>query len=172
MWRATYLFISVHTIILFIQEELWAAVEAEVLDATWEIDITGEDAEAFHSAYIAKVNNHAVWQWFHILAPSRVPIGLFVAVNHIIGNSLTKCLGIGVDNIPLILVYYVAALVYEFNLADARVLAIIGSLHVDAQMTQCLYAIEGKLLPTGLVLDCTFEDAVILIKNRNTVVVT
>ena len=33
-------------ILLFVQEELWAAVEAEVLDATGEVDIAGEDAEA------------------------------------------------------------------------------------------------------------------------------
>ena len=33
-------------ILLFVQEELWAAVEAELLDATGEVDIAGEDAEA------------------------------------------------------------------------------------------------------------------------------
>ena len=32
-------------ILLFIQEELWAAVEAEVLDATREVDIACENAE-------------------------------------------------------------------------------------------------------------------------------
>ena len=159
-------------VLLLVQEELWTAVEAEVLDATGEIDIACKNAESLHCAYVTKVNNHTMWQWLHILAPCRVPVGRLVAVNHIIGNTLSKSLGIGVHDIPLVLVYDVAALIYEFNLADARVLAIIGSLHVDAQMTQCLYAIEGKLLPTGLVLDCTLEDAVILIKNRNTVVVT
>ena len=34
-------------ILLFVQEELWAAVEAEVLYAAGEVDIAGEDAEAF-----------------------------------------------------------------------------------------------------------------------------
>ena len=33
-------------ILLLIQEELWTAVEAEVLDAAGEVDIAGEDAEA------------------------------------------------------------------------------------------------------------------------------
>ena len=60
---------------LLIQEELWAAVEAEVLDAAGEVDIAGKYAEALNGAYVAKVDNHAVRQWFHILAPSRVPIG-------------------------------------------------------------------------------------------------
>ena len=32
-------------ILLFIQEELWAAVEAELLDAAGEVYIAGEDAE-------------------------------------------------------------------------------------------------------------------------------
>ena len=159
-------------ILLFIQEELRTTVEAEVLDATGEVDIACEDSEALHSAYIAKVDDNLVRQRLHILAPCRVPVGRLVAVNHIIGNTLTDSLCVGVHDIPLVLVYDVATLVNEFNLADARVLAIIGSLHVNAKVAQCLYAIEGKLLPTGLVLDCTLEDAVILIKNRNTVVVT
>ena len=33
-------------ILLFVQEELWTAVEAEVLDAAGEVDIAGEDAES------------------------------------------------------------------------------------------------------------------------------
>ena len=33
-------------ILLLIKKELWAAVEAEVLDAVGEVDIAGEDAEA------------------------------------------------------------------------------------------------------------------------------
>ena len=33
-------------ILLFVQEELWAAIEAEVLDATGEVDIACENAEA------------------------------------------------------------------------------------------------------------------------------
>ena len=33
-------------ILLFVQEELWTAVEAEVLDATGEIDIACENTEA------------------------------------------------------------------------------------------------------------------------------
>ena len=104
---------------LFVQEELWTAVEAEILDAAGEVDIAGEDAEALHGAYVAKVDDYLVWQWLNILAPSRVPIGLFVAVNHIVGYSLAKRFGIGEHYVPLILVYDVAALVNEFNLAYA-----------------------------------------------------
>ena len=48
-------------ILLFIKEELRTAVEAEVLDATGEIDIAGEDAEALYSANIAKVYDYLVW---------------------------------------------------------------------------------------------------------------
>ena len=33
-------------ILLLVQEELWTAVEAELLDAAGEIDIAGEDAKA------------------------------------------------------------------------------------------------------------------------------
>ena len=62
-------------ILLLIQEELWTAVEAEVLDATREIDIACENAETLHGAYVAKIDNHTVRQWLHILAPRRVPIG-------------------------------------------------------------------------------------------------
>ena len=104
---------------LLVQEELWTAVEAEVLDATGKIDIACQYTEALHCAYVAKIDNHAVWQWLHILAPSRVPVGLFVAVNHIVGYALAERLGIGEHYVPLILVYDVAALVNEFNLADA-----------------------------------------------------
>ena len=48
-------------ILLFVKEELRTAVEAEVLDATGEIDIAGEDAEALYSANIAKVYDYLVW---------------------------------------------------------------------------------------------------------------
>ena len=104
---------------LLVKEELWAAVEAEVLDAAGEVDIAGEDAEALNGAYVAKVNDYLMWQWLHVLAPSGVPIGLFVAVNHIVGHALAECLGVGEHNIPLVLVDDVTALVNEFNLADA-----------------------------------------------------
>ena len=115
----TNVFLFVSQVLLFVQEELWTAVEAEVLDATGEVDIAGQYTESLDSTYVAKVNNHAMWQWLHVLAPSRVPIGLFVAVNHIIGYALAKRFGIGEHYVPLILVYDVAALVNEFNLADA-----------------------------------------------------
>ena len=104
---------------LLIQEELWAAVEAELLDAAGEVDIAGEDAEALNGAYVSKVDDYLVWQWLNILAPGRVPVGSFVAVNHIVGYALAKSLGIGEHNVPLVLVDDVAALVNEFNLADA-----------------------------------------------------
>ena len=106
-------------ILLFVQEELWTAVETEVLDATGEVDIAGEDAEALHGAYVAKVDDYLVWQWLNILAPSGVPIGLFVAVNHIVGHALAECFGISEHNVPLVFVDDITALVNEFNLADA-----------------------------------------------------
>ena len=106
-------------ILLLIQEELWAAVEAEVLDAAGEVDIAGEDAEALNGAYVAKVDDYLVWQRLNILAPSGVPIGLFVAVNHIVGHTLAERLGVGEHHVPLVFVDDVAALVNEFNLADA-----------------------------------------------------
>ena len=164
-------FYSFH-ILLFIKEELWTAIEAEVLDATGEIDIACQYTESLDSTYVAKIDNHTVWQWLHILAPCRVPVGFFVTVNHIVGNALAKSLGIGIYNVPLVLVYYVAALINEFNLADARVLVVICCLHVNTQVTQCLYAVEGKLLPAGLVLYSTFEDTVILVENGHAVIVT
>ena len=126
-------------ILLLVQEELWAAIEAEVLDATGEVYIAGEDAEALHGAYVAKVYDYLVWQWLNILAPSRVPVGFFVTVNHIIGNTFAKCLGIGIYNVPLVLVDDVATLVNKFNFTDARVLVVVRCLYIDAQMAQCLY---------------------------------
>ena len=119
-------------ILLFIKEELRTAVEAEVLDAAGEVDIAGEDAEALNCAYVAKVNDYPVWQWLHVLTPSGVPIGLFVAVNQTLCNTFTKFFGIGEHNIPLIFVDDVAALVNEFNLADARVFVVICCLDIDA----------------------------------------
>ena len=104
---------------LFVKEELRTAVEAEILDAAGVIDIAGEDAEALNGAYVAKVDDYLVWQRLNILAPSGVPIGLFVAVNHIVGHALAECLGIGEHNVPLVFVDDVAALVNEFNLTDA-----------------------------------------------------
>ena len=56
-------------ILLLVQEELWAAVEAELLDAAGEVYIAGEDAEALNGAYVAKVDDYLVWQWLHVLAP-------------------------------------------------------------------------------------------------------
>ena len=168
----TNVFLFVSQVLLFVQEELWTAIEAEVLDATGEIDIACQYTEALHGAYVTQVDNHTMWQWLNILAPCRVPVGFFVTVNHIISNPLAKSLGIGIYNVPLVLVYDIAVLVNEFNLADARMLAIIGSLHVNAKVTQCLYTIESKLLPAGLVLYSTFEDTVILVENRHAVIVT
>ena len=156
---------------LFVQEELRTAVEAEVLDAAGEVDIAGEDAEALHGTYVAKVDDYLVWQRLHILAPSRVPVGRLVTINHSIGNAFTKLLGIGKHYVPLVLVYRVAVFVKKLNLADARVFVVICCLHVNTQVTQCLHTIEGKLLPTGLVLDSSFEDTVILIEDGHTVIV-
>ena len=119
MWHATYSFLIDSYAILLVQEELRAAVEAEILDAAREVDIAGEDAEAFHGAYVAKVNDYLVWQWLHVLAPSGVPIGLFVAVNQTLCNTFTKFFSISKYNIPFVLVYWVAVLIEKFYFADA-----------------------------------------------------
>ena len=95
---------------LFVKEELWAAVEAEVLDAAGKVDIAGEDAESFHSTYIAKVDDYLVRQRLHILAPSRVPIGLFIAINQTLCNTFTKFFSISKHNAPLVLVDDITAL--------------------------------------------------------------
>ena len=104
---------------LLIQEELWAAIEAEVLDATGEVDISGEDAEALNSAYVAKVDDYLMWQWLNILAPCGVPVCCGITVNQALGNTLAKCLGIHKYHIPFILVDDIAVLIEQFNLADA-----------------------------------------------------
>ena len=55
-------FISSHSLI---QEELRAAIEAEILDAAGEVHIAGEDAEALHGADVSKVDDYLVRQWLH-----------------------------------------------------------------------------------------------------------
>ena len=72
---------------LLVQEELWTAIEAEVLDASGEIDIACQYTESLHCAYVAQINNHTVWQGLDILLPCRMPIGCNIAVNHILGTS-------------------------------------------------------------------------------------
>ena len=102
---------------LFIQEELRTAVEAELLDATGEVDIAGEYAEALHRAYVAKVDDYLVWQWLNILAPSRVPVGLFIAVNQTLCNTFTKFFSISKHNVPLVLVDDIAVFVKKLDFA-------------------------------------------------------
>ena len=104
-------------ILLLIKEELRTAVEAEVLDATGEIDIACEDAESLHRTYIAKIYDYLVRQRLYILAPCRVPISRLVTINHSIGNAFTKLLGIGKHYVPLVLVYRVAVFVKKLDFA-------------------------------------------------------
>ena len=104
-------------ILLFVQEELRTAVEAEVLDATGEIDIAGEDAESLHRAYVTKIYDYLMWQWLHILAPCRVPVGRLVTINHSVGNAFTKFLGIGKHYVPLVFIYRVAVFVKKLDFA-------------------------------------------------------
>ena len=104
---------------LLVQEELWAAVEAELLYAARQVDVAWEEAEAFHGAYVAKINDYLVWQWLNILAPCGMPIGLFVAVNETLGNALAKRLGVHKHHIPFVLADDIAILVEQLNLAYA-----------------------------------------------------
>lgn len=157
-------------LILFVEEELWTSVEAEILDATREVHITHADAEALDGADVSKVNDDLVRQSLHILLPSRVPICRLVAVNHILGNALAHGLGVSVNDIPFFLVYRIAVLIEQLNLADTRVLAVVCAQDIDAEVTQSLHTVKGKLLPAALLLYSTLEDSVELIEDGHTVV--
>ena len=157
-------------LILFVEEELWTSVEAEILDATREVHITHADAEALDGADVSKVNDDLVRQSLHILLPCAVPVCRLVAIDHILGNALAHSLGIGVYDVPLLLTDRVAVLVKQLNLADARVLAVVCALDINTEVTQCLHAVKSELLPAALLLNSTLEDTVILIEHRNAVI--
>ena len=57
-------------------------------------------------------------QSLDILLPCRMPVCRLIAVNHILGHALAECLGVGVYNLPLLLVDRIAVLIKQLDLAD------------------------------------------------------
>ena len=53
----------------FVQEELRTAIEAEILDAAWQVHIAHAYAEALYRAYVAKVDDKLMRQSLDILLP-------------------------------------------------------------------------------------------------------